>query len=85
MFYYYVNYGDDKVVLISQDAPDFIKIDNTKIIQNRNLYHDLLKNRDRLKSVYTSTLIISVLLSIIIAVALSLFFAQFMIKRIQNR
>jgi nitrogen fixation/metabolism regulation signal transduction histidine kinase len=84
MFYYYVNYGDDKVVLISQDAPDFIKIDNTKIIQNRNLYHDLLKNRDRLKSVYTSTLIISVLLSIIIAVALSLFFAQFMIKRIQN-
>lgn len=84
MFYYYVNYGDNKVVLISQDAPDFIKIDNTKIIQNRNLYHDLLKNRDRLKSVYTSTLIISVLLSIIIAVALSLFFAQFMIKRIQN-
>ena len=83
-FYYYVKYGEGKTLLICQDAPDFIKIDNTKIIQNRDLYHDLLKNRDNLKSVYTSTLIISVLFSIIVAVLLSLVFAQFLIRRIEN-
>ncbi len=84
IFYYYASFDDGQTVLICQDAPDFIKIDNTKIIQNRELYRDLLTNRDNLKSVYTSTLIISVLLSIIIAVALSLFFAQFLIKRIND-
>lgn len=84
IFYYYQYYDDDKIVGLSQFAPDFIRIDNTKIIQNKDLYQGLLNNKDNLKDVYTSTLIISVLLSITIAVLLSLFFAQFLIKRISN-
>lgn len=84
LFYYYQSYDDDKIVGLAQFAPDFIRIDNTKIIQNKDLYQGLLNNKDNLKDVYTSTLIISVLLSISIAVLLSLFFSQFLIKRIAN-
>lgn len=84
IFYYYQYYDNDKIVALTQFAPDFIRIDNTKIIQNKDLYQGLLNNKDNLKDVYTSTLIISVLLSISIAVLLTLFFAQFLIKRIAN-
>ncbi|RTL03011.1 MAG: HAMP domain-containing protein [Proteobacteria bacterium] len=84
VFYYYQAYDNNKIVALTQFAPDFIRIDNTKIIQNKDLYQGLLLNKDNLKAVYTSTLIISVLLSISIAVLLTLFFAQFLIKRISN-
>ncbi len=84
VFYYYQFYNQDKIIALTQFAPDFIKIDNTKIIQNKDLYLGLLSNKDNLKDVYTSTLIISVLLSISIAVLLSMFFSQFLIKRISN-
>lgn len=84
LFYYYQFYDKDKIIALTQFAPDFIKIDNTKIIQNKDLYLGLLNNKDNLKDVYTSTLIISVLLSISIAVLLSMFFSQFLIKRISN-
>lgn len=84
LFYYYQFYDKDKIIALTQFAPDFIRIDNTKIIQNKDLYLGLLSNKDNLKDVYTSTLIISVLLSISIAVLLSMFFSKFLIKRISN-
>jgi nitrogen fixation/metabolism regulation signal transduction histidine kinase len=84
LFYYYQYYSKNKIIALNQYAPEFIKIDNTKIIQNKDLYLGLLSNRDNLKDVYTSTLIISVLLSISIAVLLSIFFSQFLVKRISN-
>lgn len=84
LFYYYQFYDDNKIIALTQFAPDFIRIDNTKLIQNKELYLGLLNNKDHLKDVYTSTLIISVLLSISIAVLLSMFFSQFLIKRISN-
>lgn len=84
LFYYYQFYDKDKIIALTQFAPDFIRIDNTKIIQNKDLYLGLLSNKDNLKDVYTSTLIISVLLSISIAVLLSMFLSKFLIKRISN-
>ncbi|MBX9598469.1 MAG: GHKL domain-containing protein [Burkholderiales bacterium] len=84
LFYYYQFYDDNKIIALTQFAPDFIRIDNSKLIQNKELYLGLLNNKDHLKDVYTSTLIISVLLSISIAVLLSMFFSQFLIKRISN-
>lgn len=84
LFYYYQLYDKDKIIALTQFAPDFVRIDNTKLIQNKDLYLGLLNNKDHLKDVYTSTLIISVLLAISIAVLLSIFFSQFLIKRIGN-
>ncbi|MDD3265584.1 MAG: ATP-binding protein [Burkholderiales bacterium] len=84
IFNYYQYYNDGKIVALSQIAPEFIKIDNNNILHNKELYQGLLNNKDNLKDVYTSTLIISVLLSITIAVLLTLFFAQFLIKRISS-
>ncbi len=84
IFYYYQKYDDNKIIVLSQYAPEFIRIDNTKLVQNKDLYLGLLSNKDHLKDVYTSTLIISVLLSISIAVLLSIFFAQFLIKRLSG-
>lgn len=84
LFYYYQFYDKDKIIALTQFAPDFIRIDNSKIIQNKDLYLGLLSNKDNLKDVYTSTLIISVLLSISIAVLLSMFLSKFLIKRISN-
>ena len=84
LFYYYQFYENNKIIALTQLAPDFIRIDNTKLVQNKDLYLGLLGNKDHLKDVYTSTLIISVLLSISIAVLLSIFFSQFLIKRIGN-
>ncbi len=84
LFYYYQLYDKDKIIALTQFAPDFVRIDNSKLIQNKDLYLGLLNNKDHLKDVYTSTLIISVLLAISIAVLLSIFFSQFLIKRIGN-
>ena len=82
LFYYYQIYDNNKIIVLSQYAPEFIRVDNTKLVQNKDLYLGLLSNKDHLKDVYTSTLIISVLLSISIAVLLSIFFSQFLMKRI---
>lgn len=84
VFYYYQIYDKNKIIVLSQNAPEFIRVDNTKLVQNKDLYLGLLSNKDHLKDVYTSTLIISVLLSISIAVLLSIFFAQFLIKRLSS-
>ena len=84
LFYYYQIYDKDKIIVLSQYAPEFVRIDNTKLVQNKDLYLGLLSNKDHLKDVYTSTLIISVLLSISIAVLLSIFFSQFLMKRIAS-
>jgi len=84
LFYYYQFYENNRIIALTQIAPDFIRVDNTKLVQNKDLYLGLLNNKDHLKDVYTSTLIISVLLSITIAVLLSMFFSQYLIKRISN-
>lgn len=84
LFYYYQFYENNRIIALTQIAPDFIRVDNTKLVQNKDLYLGLLNNKDHLKDVYTSTLIISVLLSITIAVLLSMFFSQYLVKRISN-
>lgn len=82
-FVFYKTYGGNKILVLVENSPDFVDIDSEKVLKDHELYRWIASHQKEIQKIYTGIFIVSLLLSLTVAVLLSLFIAQLILQRIE--
>ncbi len=87
IFRFYLLYrsnSQDKILAIAQQAPEFMQLSTHKLNVSEKLYLFLSENRQKLKDIYSDTLLTIILLSISIAIMSSVYFSKYLIRPLNS-